>query len=300
MLRGPGYYFVRAGDSLTSIATRFGTTVHALRASNLVCDPDLILPEQFLIIPQPGLNLPQAGAGPYYSVMPRDTLWCLAHELDVAISILAQNNNIVDADLIMEGQELLTLTERPDPEKLAEDWRALGGFNCEDITPAAIHAIHYQGSFAWQALGENALPPLLDLLKHPCGVVRVHSAVALGRIGACQEALPALADLGGDPDPAVRRSARLAARRFHLVKEQGARIHVLVADAPLHREPSLCSDFATVREGTGVMVERWFIPSPTGEQAGGADLQIYDLVRVHPSGEIGFLARAGSGETRLI
>jgi len=54
-LPAPGFYVVRAGDTLFSIARRFGVTVSALLAVNpQIGDPNVILEGQVLIIPPPG------------------------------------------------------------------------------------------------------------------------------------------------------------------------------------------------------------------------------------------------------
>lgn len=47
-------YTVQAGDTLSAIARRFGTTVEAIVAANNLTDPDLIQVGQELVIPQGG------------------------------------------------------------------------------------------------------------------------------------------------------------------------------------------------------------------------------------------------------
>jgi LysM repeat protein len=55
----PGFYVVRAGDTLFSIARRFGVTVSALLAVNpQIADPNVIHEGQVLVIPPPGFIPP--------------------------------------------------------------------------------------------------------------------------------------------------------------------------------------------------------------------------------------------------
>ena len=44
-------YTVQPGDTLYSIAGRYGTTVNAIVTANNIADPNLILPGQVLVIP---------------------------------------------------------------------------------------------------------------------------------------------------------------------------------------------------------------------------------------------------------
>lgn len=46
----PEWYVVREGDTLTSIAKKFNTTVEELVALNRLCNPDLIYPRRVLRI----------------------------------------------------------------------------------------------------------------------------------------------------------------------------------------------------------------------------------------------------------
>jgi HEAT repeat protein len=55
---------------------------------------------------------------------------------------------------------------------------------------------------------------LLDALTHTISNLRKEAALALGEI-ASTDALPALEQAAGDPDPEVRKSVRLAIQQIH-------------------------------------------------------------------------------------
>jgi HEAT repeat protein len=59
----------------------------------------------------------------------------------------------------------------------------------------------------------RALPALTQALAHAMGNVRKESAIALGEVGA-PESAPALTIAADDPDPEVRKAARLALQRL--------------------------------------------------------------------------------------
>ena len=58
---GSTTYVFRPGDTLSSIARAFGTTVSAIVAANNIANPNLIYPGQVLVIPT-GTNPPPPGA----------------------------------------------------------------------------------------------------------------------------------------------------------------------------------------------------------------------------------------------
>jgi LysM repeat protein len=99
-----GDYVVEQGDTLTDIATRFGTTVQALIDSNGLADPNHIVSGTELTVP----SIAAAGAqtASTYEVEPGDTLWGIAHSLSISISALAQLNGLSADSQIIAGTEL--------------------------------------------------------------------------------------------------------------------------------------------------------------------------------------------------
>ncbi|HKY55213.1 MAG TPA: LysM peptidoglycan-binding domain-containing protein, partial [Anaerolineales bacterium] len=98
---------VISGDTLRKIADRCVTTISALRRANPeIGSGDLIYPGQVLLLPGAIIN----GNSGYntYIVMRGDTLRLLANRFGTTIDTLVSlNTNIVNVNLIYEGQRLV-------------------------------------------------------------------------------------------------------------------------------------------------------------------------------------------------
>ncbi|MEW6172403.1 MAG: LysM peptidoglycan-binding domain-containing protein [Bacillota bacterium] len=291
-------YFVQPGDTLYLIAGRFGTTIEAILGANVICNPDIIFPGEVLIIPEPGLDLPKAGGGPYYVVRPGDTLWCLAREFGTTVEVLAQINRIPDPNYILAGSELLLGPEIPDPAQLKETWERTAEQYCDTFNSLQIHGIYYIGSFQWEALGRKAIPYLLQLLRNPCDIVRAYTVISFGRLGLNRQVRTALGGVSGDP--AVADLVPLALRRIDLVAQGSKRVHLIMRDTTLLDWPQIGSSGTPLPAGTEVIALRWHIPSPTGEEGPRGGIQLYDYVQAVSTEQTGFLARAGFDEILLI
>lgn len=93
-------YRVRPGDTLGRIARRHNTSVARIQAVNRISDPRRIRPGQIL-------TLPEGSTGPTrYRVRPGDTLEKIALWFSTTIEAIRSINQIADADLIRNGQEL--------------------------------------------------------------------------------------------------------------------------------------------------------------------------------------------------
>lgn len=99
-------YVVQWGDSLTSIAYRFGVTLQALMAANRLSNPNFIYAGQVLLIPT-GAAAPSYPAATYYTVRPGDTLSRIAMLYGTTIWALVQANNLRNPSLIYVGQRLI-------------------------------------------------------------------------------------------------------------------------------------------------------------------------------------------------
>lgn len=92
-------YNIQKGETLWSIAQKFGTTVHDLVRLNNIENPDLIFPEEVLKIPEATHN-----PSKFYVVQPSDTLWIIANRHNIPLNDLINMNSIADPNLIFPGQ----------------------------------------------------------------------------------------------------------------------------------------------------------------------------------------------------
>lgn len=105
-------YTVRAGDSLSAIATNCGVNYQALLSANPgITTPDLIAAGQVINIPAastPPSSIPvtgSSGAAGTYTVKEGDSLSLIASNNNVGLLALEQANpSITNADLIVPGQ----------------------------------------------------------------------------------------------------------------------------------------------------------------------------------------------------
>lgn len=291
-------YYVQRGDTLYSIAQRFNTTISAILQANVICNPNLIFVGQLLLIPEADISLPKAGGTPYYIVQPGDSLWCLAQQFNSSVHVLATINQIKNSNLVFPGTEILIGPEVPNAKELRRTWETTAAQYCDILNPLQTHGIYYIGTYQWQALGQKAIPDLLDLLKNPCTVVRYFAALSLGRIGINHTVTEALKNQLSDPT--VQGVARHAIRRIELVQNAQSRVHVITAATSLLATPNLDSPATVLPEGSEVIVWKWFVPDSTGASGPKGDIQIYDLVQVVQTGQTGFLPRIEYNETQLI
>lgn len=292
-------YYIQPGDTLNKIARRNNITVQDILNTNVICNPNMVVSGQPIIVPQQGIDLPKAGGHPYYVVMPGDSLGCIAAQFGTNVKAMAEGNQMKNPNLLHAGSELLVAYDRPDPVQLKNQWQSMGGVPCVEMSPQQLYGVYYIGTFMWQSLGDEAIPYLLELLKHPCPEVRYYTAISLGRI-ATERASAALKSMLRDPDKNVANIAALALKRVNLVKDIGKRIHVTKGSNKLLANPISTAPFKTLPEGTPVITVKWRIPSPTGEEGPRGDIQLYDLVQVVSTGQFGFLPRLGFDEIMMI
>jgi LysM repeat protein len=114
-------YTVVAGDTLLTIATRFGTTTEALAQLNSLADPNALTLGQKLQIPGSGAQVsgaaaPTSGrstgattsgaATTTYTVQSGDTLGGIARKFGTTVAELVRVNNITNPDQLIVGQKL--------------------------------------------------------------------------------------------------------------------------------------------------------------------------------------------------
>lgn len=109
---GTTVYTIQSGDTLGTIARRFGTTVQELVRLNNLANPDQISVGQKLTVPgsggsNPAIAAPTAGQGKSYVVQRGDTLLSIARRFGVTVKQLQTANNISNPDRIAVGQTLV-------------------------------------------------------------------------------------------------------------------------------------------------------------------------------------------------
>lgn len=96
-------YVVQAGDTLSEIAQRFGTTYQHLAAINGISNPDIIHVGDRIVID--GVVSPQSD-DEYYTVQPGDTLSGIGARYSVSWQWIAEVNGIDTPDLIHPGMTI--------------------------------------------------------------------------------------------------------------------------------------------------------------------------------------------------
>lgn len=108
-------YTIKQGDTLASIARKFGTSVSAIMTANpKIKGPFLISKGQTITIPAYGTPIPssrsaipvltRSGQGTY-TVQAGDTMYCIAQKNGIALNtLLAANSQIKDPNMIFPGQ----------------------------------------------------------------------------------------------------------------------------------------------------------------------------------------------------
>ncbi|MDX1490072.1 MAG: LysM peptidoglycan-binding domain-containing protein [Pseudohongiellaceae bacterium] len=127
-------YLVRSGDTLSAIASRYNTTVSALRRANSIRGSRIIAGESLLIprsyrsdapisAPKPTIYSASSTAQERptrYTVRSGDSLWTISRRFDISTSDLASWNNIAQDSILRPGQELHLLAD-PSLASVAEE-----------------------------------------------------------------------------------------------------------------------------------------------------------------------------------
>ena len=104
------YYTVKRGDTLSAIASRYGTTVKEIAQINGIKNVNLIYPGQvFKITTNSNINgsVINSTGKTYYTIKRGDTLWKIARRYGVTLQNIISWNNIQNPNLIYPGQKLI-------------------------------------------------------------------------------------------------------------------------------------------------------------------------------------------------
>ena len=101
------YYIVKSGDTLSSIANIYNTTVQQIVEINGISNPNLIFPGQRLRIPVGSYSTePNEMGHIVYTVRRGDNLWNISRKYGTTVQEIVQLNNISNPNLIFPGQRL--------------------------------------------------------------------------------------------------------------------------------------------------------------------------------------------------
>ena len=101
------YYTVQSGDTLSGIASKYGTTVQQLVEWNNISDPNKIYVGQVLIVGKSSSSTDSSESNVYYTVQSGDTLSGIASTYGTTVQQLVEWNNISDPNKIYVGQVLI-------------------------------------------------------------------------------------------------------------------------------------------------------------------------------------------------
>ena len=113
-------YIVRWGDTLFSIAQRFGVTVDAIKQANGLTSDFIIVGQELaipggIVPPEPGGPPPSPGRPGIHIVQPGENLFRIALRYDTTVECLAEANHIINPWFIYVGQELVIPSAGNDP-----------------------------------------------------------------------------------------------------------------------------------------------------------------------------------------
>ncbi len=100
-------HVVRRGETLASIAARYGVSVGSIVQANSLRNANFIWVGQRLVIPASSAPNPAPGTGAVYYVRRGDTLANIAVRYGVSLQALMSANNIGNPNLIYVGQRLV-------------------------------------------------------------------------------------------------------------------------------------------------------------------------------------------------
>lgn len=99
-------YTVKSGDTLSGLASKYGTTVSAIASANGISNPDKIYVGQKLKITKGSSSSSSSSSKKYYTIQSGDTLSGIASKFGTTVKQLQSWNNISNANKIYAGTKI--------------------------------------------------------------------------------------------------------------------------------------------------------------------------------------------------
>ncbi|MFC1465507.1 MAG: LysM peptidoglycan-binding domain-containing protein [Candidatus Brachytrichaceae bacterium NZ_4S206] len=112
-LRAAGEYTVQPGDSLSSIAVKFGTSMAAIQLLNGLNDTRIVRAGQVLKLPADKLHPDENPWWFIYVIQPGETLSQVATKFRVPLADLLRVNEVANPGLVRAGQRLIIPAKGP-------------------------------------------------------------------------------------------------------------------------------------------------------------------------------------------
>jgi LysM repeat protein len=97
---------VRAGDTLAKIGQQYGVSWSLIAQANSIANPNRIYVGQVLCIPAAGTTPPPTGCATRHTVQPGENLFRISLRYGLSWSVVAQANNLTNANIVYVGQQL--------------------------------------------------------------------------------------------------------------------------------------------------------------------------------------------------
>ncbi|HEX2293765.1 MAG TPA: LysM peptidoglycan-binding domain-containing protein [Actinomycetota bacterium] len=218
-----GTHVVRAGETLSSIAARYRTTVTALVKANGISDPDLVMAGQHLRVRTPAAR---------HRVRAGETLSGIAARLGTTAARLARANDLADPNHIVPGQSLRVPGGAP-----------VAATTSGPATPPAVPVAVVEESLERQSAAHGVRTSLVKAVAMKESAWRQDAVSSAGAVGVMQ-VMPDTADFVNEVlDPGPELDLRDADDNVHL--------GVMYLDHMLEQMPTKKDALAAYYSGPG-------------------------------------------------
>jgi len=178
----PTVHVVSRGDTLYSVARRYGTTVNAIVQANGLRNSNWIYVGQRLVIPGTTTASSYSSSGSVHVVQRGENLFRIALRYGTTVQALASANNLSSTSLIYAGQRLVipgrgSATATTSPAPTASSVSAPTSGKWIDISIARQQLVAYEGQRAvyWATVSTG-----LSRTPTPKGRFRIYSKLRSG------------------------------------------------------------------------------------------------------------------------